>query len=80
MEIFEIRPNHEFIWLTKNIEADLRELVDIGEDGVWELMGVQNAFVPEAVAEEFQNANQGILRFFEWSGEEYVPMPTFADE
>jgi hypothetical protein len=80
MNVYEVRSNGEFVNLTENLNAMLDDFVDLDGDGILELAGTQQIFIPEGVDQDNSKFYDRIPRWFFWNGDEYEPYPVIAGE
>jgi hypothetical protein len=80
VDIYEIRSNVEFVNLTENLNASISGIVDINADGILELQGTQQRYIPEGASGTLDFYEDEIPLWFFWNGEEYEPYPVIVGE
>jgi hypothetical protein len=75
---YEIRPNNDFVDLTARLNATINGFIDLDDDGIIELSGTQQLFIPEGISDD--NKYPLIPRWFFWNGEEYEALPIIEGE
>ena len=81
MSVYEIRSNNEFVNLTENLNATIKRFVDLDNDGIMELEGEQQLWIPEGVLTSRGSPYQQLIpRWFRWNGEAYEALPVIEGE
>jgi hypothetical protein len=80
IDIYEIRSSAEFVNLTENLNASISGVVDINADGILELQGTQQRYIPEGASGTLDFYEDEVPRWFFWNGEEYEPYPVVEGE
>lgn len=77
MRLYEIRPNGEFYNLIQDSNIRIQYLVDFENDGIWEIQGFQEFYVPEGSR---YHSSHDVPRWLWWNGESYEAFPLFDDD
>lgn len=80
MHIYEIRSNGAIINLTEGLNIYLQDFVDLDNDGIWEIEGVQLIFIPEGAHFGYCYTRCDVPRWLKWNGSAYEPLPLFEDK
>ncbi len=80
LALIELRPNREWVNLTDGISARMMRFVDFEKDGILELETLQHPQIPSSIWNKINYRDDyWTLRWYQWDGESYVPLPVFGD-